>query len=172
MPVIGEERRNGDFKRREIMRILLYGLSVILLNVASAWSVSHTDLYVTPIKNDIAVFAHNPQSTGERPVFLVGTGDWLKVLESTGDMYRVSDMKGNIGWIGKTSVKQAASGETLTFGDAGVFAYLDNPTPVYILDASNPLDKSILLDRSFSEEIRDNVDRMTIERIVGESAGR
>lgn len=154
------------------MRILLYGLSVIVLSVASAWSVSRQDLYVIPVRNDVAVFANNPVNTGEKPAFLAGTDDWLMVLDTRGDLYKVSDMKGNIGWIGKTSVKQAASGETLTFGDARVLAYLDNPTPVYILDASNPLDKSILLDRSFSAEIRENVDRMTIERIVGESTAR
>lgn len=154
------------------MRILLYSISVILLSVASAWSVSHQERYVIPIKNDVAIFAHNPINAGEQPVFVAGTGDWLMVLESTGDMYKVSDMKGNIGWIGKISVKQAASNETLTFGDATVLAYLDNPTPVYILDATNPLDKSIMPDRSFSAEIRENVDRMTIERIVGGNTSR
>jgi hypothetical protein len=154
------------------MRILLYSATMFLLNIASAWGISPQERYVIPLRNDVAVFAHNPVNNGEQPVFTTGTGDWLMVLESRGDVYKVSDMKGNIGWIEKASVKLTASSETITFGDASVLAYLDNPTPVYILDASNPLDKSILLERSFAQELRDNVDRMTIERIVGGNTSR
>jgi hypothetical protein len=50
------------------------------------------------------------------------------------------------------------------FDDAEVIGYLDNPTPVYIIDADNPNADPIKLDRSFADALRENVDRETIER--------
>ena len=55
------------------------------------------------------------------------------VLGSKGDEYKVSDGKGDVGWIDKASVKEVGPSETVTFGNADVYGYLDNPTPIYIL---------------------------------------
>jgi hypothetical protein len=147
------------------------GDAVVLVLMIAGVAVS-ADRYVVPVKNDIPVYEHNPWTKGESPVFLAGTNDWLMEMGSRGMMIRVSDLKGNTGWIDRSSVKQASIGTSLSFGDAAVLAYLDNPSPVYILDAANPFEKSILLDRSFSREMGENIDRETIERIVGVNAPR
>ncbi|HUI92496.1 MAG TPA: hypothetical protein VLX68_09645 [Chitinivibrionales bacterium] len=154
------------------MRILFTGVIVVFLGAAYAGGAPGAERYVTPAKSEIPVFAHDPIDTSEQPVFIANFGEWLMVLESSADAYKVSDMKGEIGWIPKSRVRQSAAGEDLSFNDVNVLAYLDNPTPVYILDASNALDKSILLDRSFSAELMDNIDWMTVERIVGEAEAR
>jgi hypothetical protein len=62
--------------------------------------------------------------------------------------------------------------ETLSFSGSDVNAYLDNPTPVYIIDADNVVGKTILIDRSFAGELRENIDRMTMERMVAENGLR
>ena len=151
------------------MRILLYSVLAILLGVAIAGSAPRQGLYVIPLHNDIAVFTHSSRTTGEGPAFVAGTGDWLMVIDAVAGMYEVTDLKGNIGWVDKSLVKQTATGEALTFNDASVLAYLDNPTPVYILDASNPYENSILMERSFSRELSANVDMETVQRIVGKT---
>ena len=52
------------------------------------------------------------------------------------------------------------------FDDAEVIGYLDNPTPVYIIDADNKDATPIKLDRSFADALRQDVDRETVERQV------
>lgn len=150
------------------MRILLFSVAIMLLTVASAWSDSRQDRYVTPIKNGVGVFANNPMSAGEKPVYTADTGNWLMVMESKGDMLKVTDMHGKVGWIQKASVKLTTPNESMKFSGADVLGYLDNPTPIMILDAANPVGSSIALDRSFSDELKENVDKITIDRIVGE----
>jgi hypothetical protein len=50
------------------------------------------------------------------------------------------------------------------FDNAEVVGYLDNPTPVYILDSDDPNAERIYLDRSFKEALLDNVDQETTGR--------
>jgi hypothetical protein len=50
------------------------------------------------------------------------------------------------------------------FDNADVIGYLDNPTPVYIIDAEDPNSDPINLTRSFKDALRVNVDQETIER--------
>lgn len=57
------------------------------------------------------------------------------------------------------------TGKRYQFEDAEVLGYLDNPTPVYIIDSDNINGDPIKLDRSFAEEIKENVDRETLERL-------
>jgi hypothetical protein len=150
------------------MRILFFSVSIVILSIANIWSAAPKDRYVVPIKNDIPVFAHDPKSGPEQPSFIAGTGDRLMVLGVKSDAYKVSDLKGDVGWIDKVSVKEIGLTETMTFGNADVLGFLDNPTPIYILDASDSLNNIIMLTRSFSNELKENIDRMTIDRIVGE----
>jgi len=50
------------------------------------------------------------------------------------------------------------------FDNAEVIGYLDNPTPVYIIDSDDPNADPINLDRSFKDALRENVDKETVER--------
>jgi hypothetical protein len=57
----------------------------------------------------------------------------------------------------------------MAFNDINVYAYLDNPQPILILDGDDPNAVKIMLDRSFATELRENLDRYTVNRIVGGS---
>ena len=146
------------------MRSYLVGLAAILFGVTSGWTVSPSNKYVTPLKADIEAFAKNSVTSS---VFTVKTGEWLLVMETKGDRLKVKDSNGNIGWIDKSSVREATSREYMTFEGADVHAYLDNPAPVYILDAADPSKNPIKLERSFARELRENIDRPTVDRIFG-----
>ncbi len=155
------------------MRISIYSALIILASLNIVFSAAvNQGKYVVPIQNNVPAFLNNPKISAEEPVFTVSENDWLLVMDAKGEMLKVSDLKGNIGWIDKASVKQSRVAKSMSFEDATIFAYLDNPTPVYILDATNPFDKSIVFDRSFSKEIAENVDFETIERIVGKDRFR
>ncbi len=155
------------------MRTLFYSLTIMLLSMTNAWSVAPKDRYVIPLKNDIAVFSNTPTTGTERPpAFVVGTNDRLLVLETKGDLYKVRNLKGDIGWVSKASVKEVAPSKTFSFDTASVLGFLDNPTPIFILDATDSLNKGIALDRSFDQEIKENIDEETIDRIVEDKAAK
>ena len=52
------------------------------------------------------------------------------------------------------------------FDDAEVQGYLDNPSPVYIMDTNDPDSEPITLDRCFKELLKINIDKETIQRIT------
>jgi|GEM_PF-4016700 len=87
------------------MRSLFLIVATVLLCVVSALSASNESSYVVPIKNDVAIFAHNPMLNDEKPVFMAGTSDRLLVTEASGTMLKVADLKGNSGWVGKDLVR-------------------------------------------------------------------
>jgi hypothetical protein len=83
--------------------------------------------------------------------------------ETRRDHYLVRTNDGQEGWIEKRLVA-TASGKSFLFDDAEVIGYLDNPTPVYIIDADSKDATPIKLDRSFAEALKENIDRETVER--------
>ena len=154
------------------MKVLSYAGLAVLIMIAVAGAAPKQDRYAVPLSNGTQVYADNPKPADAVPVFTVGTGDRLLILDNRDNKYKVSDLKGDVGWVDAGLVKAIGSDETLVFGDAAVRAYLDNPQPVYILDADNNIDKSILLNRSFAGELAQNTDRETFERMAGVTAPR
>jgi len=65
----------------------------------------------------------------------------------------------------KISAKSSAS-KSMAFEAAEVMGYLDNPTPVYIVDIDDPNADPITLDRSFKDALKENVDKETMERLA------
>ncbi|MFW6219698.1 MAG: hypothetical protein ACOC33_02520 [bacterium] len=53
-----------------------------------------------------------------------------------------------------------------TFDETEVQGYLDNPTPIYIMDNDNPNSELIILDRCFREALKINIDKETVELII------
>jgi hypothetical protein len=120
--------------------------------------------YVTPTKDEVGVFKNEVRELYEKPSFVVGTSDRLLVLETGKQSYKVQKGDGTAGWVEKRLVVTTGKSKSFVFDDAEVIGYLDNPTPVYIIDADNPNADPIKLDRSFADALRENVDRETIER--------
>ena len=149
------------------MRTFIMGAAILLFGAAGVWSAARHDMYVTPSKADIKAFAKKAATAQEKPVFTAKTGEWLLVLETRGDRLKVRDSQGNTGWINKASVRERTPSESMTFENANVYSYLDNPAPIYIIDANNPSGAPIKLERSFAREMRENIDRPTANRILG-----
>ena len=135
----------------------------VLMAAAALWA-ADTKKYVQPKEGNIGVYKNQIRDVYEQPIFKVGTDDRLLIVDSKGDHYKVQNAEGQNGWIEKRLVVSIGKSKTFVFDKADVVGYLDNPTPVYILDSDDPNAERIYLDRSFKEALRDNVDKETMER--------
>ena len=142
-----------------LSRVLL----ICALAAASLWA-AEAKKYVQPKGNNVGVYKNNVRQVYEEPAFKVGIEDRLLILETKGDHYRVQSVDGGSGWVEKRLVASIGKSKTFVFDNAEVVGYLDNPTPVYILDSDDPNAERIYLDRSFKEALRDNTDKETTER--------
>jgi hypothetical protein len=146
------------------MRLKFLSLFIIVLTASIAFAQKDVKKYVTPTKEDVGVFKNEVRELYEKPVSTVGTNDRLLILETGKQSYKIQKGDGTTGWVEKRLVVTTGKSKSFVFDDAEVIGYLDNPTPVYIIDADNPNADPIKLDRSFADALRENVDRETIER--------
>jgi hypothetical protein len=139
---------------------------VICALAAMAAGAGAAKKYVQPKENNVGVYKNRIRQVYEQPLFKVGTTDRLLILDTKGDHYRVQSVDGGNGWLEKRLVVSIGKSKTFIFDKAEVVGYLDNPTPVYILDSDDPNAERIYLDRSFKDALRDNTDKETTERRV------
>ncbi len=140
-------------------------LFIMLMATTALWA-ADTKKYVQPKENNIGVYKNQIREVYEQPIFKVGPDDRLLIVDSKGDHYKIQNAEGQTGWIEKRLVVTIGKSKTFVFDKAEVVGYLDNPTPVYILDSDDPNAERIYLDRSFKDALRDNVDKETVERRV------
>ncbi len=145
------------------MRLMSSVIVATLLLSASAFA--QKTKFVQPTQANIGVYDNEIRKVNEQALFKVGVDDRLQVLQSGRNHYKVKTASGDVGWIEKRFCV-ATSGKKFMFDDAEVIGYLDNPTPVYIIDADSKDATPIKLDRSFADALRQNVDRETVERQV------
>jgi hypothetical protein len=145
------------------LRIMAIFVLAVLASLVFAQK-GGNEKYVTPTGNDVGVFKNETRELYEKPMFSVGSSDRLLIISSGRNHYKIQKADGETGWVEKRLVVTTGKSKTFVFDDAEVIGYLDNPTPVYIIDADNPNADPIKLDRSFADALRENVDRETVER--------
>ena len=136
---------------------------VVMASMATfAWG--DNEKYAAAAKDSVSVFKNENHVPGETPLFIIGRQDRPLIIATGLRTYQIQ--KNDLtGWVDKEAVS-VSSAKTMVFDTANVLGYLDNPTTLYILDAENPNGQSIKLERSFAYEMRENVDRETVERQV------
>ncbi|MFP4416394.1 MAG: hypothetical protein ACOC4C_03950 [Fibrobacterota bacterium] len=135
----------------------------LLFVVASSSLIAAAPKFVQPTKGNVGIYEKQTRGTYDEAIMTVGVEERLRVMESGRNHYKVKTDNGTVGWVEKRLVA-ASSGKEFMFDDAEVIGYLDNPTPVYIIDADSKDATPIKLDRSFADALRNNVDRETVER--------
>ena len=149
------------------LNIGVAGIAMVVLSGLLFASFGQGDeRYVAPRRNNVGLFANEVRKQYEEPIRTLGTNDRLLILETKRFMYKVQAPDGTVGFVEKERVASTGRSRTFVFDNADVFGYLDNPTPVYIIDADDPNASPISLDRSFKDALRENVDRETVERQV------
>jgi hypothetical protein len=145
------------------MRLIKFVCLSLVILTTMAFS---ADKMVQPTKDEVGIYKNSIRGVYEKPIATVGQSDKLTVLGKEKQFLKVKTPTGDVGWVEQGLVVNVGKSKTFVFDDAEVVGYLDNPTPVYIIDADNPNSDPIKLDRSFADALRENVDRETVERQV------
>lgn len=146
------------------MRLSAVIVGLVLVVAGSAFA-EKGQKYVSPKKDNTGLYKSETRKLYEEPITKLTTESRLLVLEENRNTYKV-DLNGTTGYVDKNAVVAVGKSKTFVFDNADVIGYLDNPTPVYIIDADDPNANPITLDRSFKDALRENVDRETVERQV------
>lgn len=144
------------------MRLIM--ISLLLTFAAFTTFSEPAKKFVQPTKEGTGVYKNEIREVYEEPLFSVGPNDRLTILDSKSRHYKVQANNGQVGWVEKRLVVATGKSKTFVFDNAEVIGYLDNPTPVYIIDTDDPNADPINLDRSFKDALRENVDKETVER--------
>ena len=139
---------------------------VFLALSAAVYVVFAAEKFVTPNKDGVGIYKNQTREVYEEPILTVGTTDRLTVIAKKGRFYHVKTPDGQSGWVEDRLVVATGKSKTFVFDNADVIGYLDNPTPVYIIDTDDPNADPINLDRSFKDALRENVDKETVERQI------
>jgi hypothetical protein len=154
--------RHENERKEAIMRALVTGVLLLVLVVAAG--AGERGKYVIPVRDQVKAYANEVRRIYEKSVFTVGVEDRLVVLREERRALKVRDPEGRVGWVQREDVKTVARSALFTYGEAEIPGYLDSPTPIYILEGTDPGETGILLDRSFKDDLTENVDRETVER--------
>ena len=139
---------------------------IVLMASTALWAAEAAKKFLKPTENNVGIYKNKTHDASEQPLYRVGTEDRPFLVDQQGNMYRVSNVDGVEGWVEKKfMVLLGLPQKKLSFENADVIGYLDNPTPVYIIDIDDPNAERISLDRSFKDALKDNVDKPTLEQI-------
>jgi hypothetical protein len=140
-------------------------LAIIFLCGTATFAQQKISKYVQPTQDNIGIYANEIRQVYEKALVTLPKAARLEVLETKKEYYKVS-YQGQVGYVEKRLVQAVAKGanRTYTFGDEEVLGSLDNPTPIYIMDAEGSDPDPIKLDRSFSDALKENVDMETVLR--------
>jgi hypothetical protein len=140
---------------------MLKTLLLIFLAVTLVYSAEKP--YAKPVRESVKVFSEpNLQDF----VFYATENDRLQIIGTKDNLYKIKNQNGEIGWVSRDSIALFSKSKTIVFEKADVQGYLDNPTPVYIIDSDDPNADPINLTRSFKDALKENVDKETIERLL------
>jgi len=141
-------------------RFMLWVCMALLTNTAFAQNPE----VAIPVQKNVPVYAHQVRKLFEQPIFTVGQELRLVVIDKGASSVQVENKNGRIGWITKNLVKVLAKSQVLRFQSTTVDRYADIPDDMWV--SGDPKTDQIdpMLERSFAAEIKDNVDRESIER--------
>jgi hypothetical protein len=149
----------------DMKRTMTITISCMVAVVATA-VIAQDAQWVMPKQDGVGIYKNKVREKYAKPVATADKADRLQVVQESQRHYKVElPAEGTTGWVEKRLVAKTAKGKSYMFEEAKVMGYLDNPTPIAIIDAERA-DASIELDRSFEEALKENVDRNTIERQV------
>ena len=118
-----------------------------------------------PTGDNVGVYKNEVRRLFESPLFTVSTNDRLLVIENKGDRCLVQDPEGRKGWVDTKLCVPAPRGSRLSgFNPAVVTADWGAHGFGLVTGDSPSPDDTIVLSRSFSRELRVNMDQEEAQR--------
>jgi len=145
----------------------MHSLKLMLIGVLlfAATSFAQKTFYVSPTA-ETGIYANQTRQVNERAIETVAKGSLLTVVDQKGNFYKVKTNSGTEGWIEKRLTVRNDTKKSYVFDDVEIQGYLDNPTPIYITDVDDGSIAAIELDRSFTDNLKRNIDKEQISRAI------
>jgi hypothetical protein len=142
------------------------GVLVLALFVVSVFAAKKI---VLAKRDGVKVYQNKVRQLYEKPIYTARKDEYMEVLSSERELYKVQLSNGKVGFVEKRFVTEQSGKRqaAYVFDDAEVQGWLDNPQAVYILDMTDPNFKPISLNKSFADQIEENVDREESEESHG-----
>lgn len=137
----------------------------ILLTVTYAIEMGNTTQFVMPLKNDVPVYKNDIRKLNEKPLFKMNINDRYMIVATSTNHIKIKNNDGYNGWVEKRLIKKVKASSAHIFDSKLIETYVDNPTPIIIEGNKDFNDTLIIEGRSFAENIRENIDRETVERM-------
>jgi hypothetical protein len=124
--------------------------------------------YGIPVKDEVPAYLNATRKVFEQPLFFIGKNDRVVVQAREKNMVRIETASKQTGWVESPAIKIVSRNQSIAFENAEVPGYINNPDPTIIIGPEDAIERSLALNRSFADELRENVDRETIARQSGE----
>lgn len=145
------------------MRILPF---LIIIPFLCGFASIPKGLYVIPVRKEVRIYGNRVRRLNEDSLFKVNLNSRLRVLDMKDALYKIEDEHGRIGWIEKRFVAPIKKSSLNNFDPAEVHNYDDVRSFISIFGIPGQEDITITLDRSFKENLKEHIDRETVERIT------
>ena len=137
-------------------------ISVCFCMLVVFLAVSHGKRPVTLIPDKAYVY-RTPEAQSVKDSITIGQPVYL--LKEGAAYSKVKTSRGSVGWVRNSEIQyqKVDKVDIYQLENQDVLGWLDNPHAIYILD-ENDFETSILLTRTFTNEIFEFIDRETMER--------
>lgn len=146
------------------MRLYPFILAVCVLLPANGWC--QKQLYAIPLQNEIPVYENDMRKVYEKPLFTVGQTQCCLIKKIEGDKIQIRNSEGKTGWVEKTLVKIINQNRQFLYSPIAIVDRLDDPGFIWIGEGPDQIENPLILERSFADALRENVDRETIMRQI------
>jgi hypothetical protein len=144
------------------MKLYAFCLAVAML-MPSVFAVQK-QTYAIPVQKELAVYQNQIRKLYEKPLFTVTGENRLIVRESGENAVKVEDAEGRTGWVEKKLVTLVREYRKFVYDAASVERYLDAPELIWVEGKDQSVENFLTLSRSFTDELRENVDQETVIR--------
>lgn len=144
------------------MRYCIVSLVAAVCMPCAVWA--QQLMYAIPLQKELDVYQNEVRKLYEKPLFVVAGDSRLVVKETGKNSLRVQDAEGRAGWVEKSLVKIVGENKMYSYDPINIENQLNGPIMLWIIEGDDYVGKPIALDRSFADELRENVDRETIAR--------